>query len=131
MNEYKTTCTCGNIVNADVGDTIINNTYRWHLSYRCPICSNTVELDDSGIGSLPADIKEIIISQHGKWAICADNPSTKTKIKFMLRKLGLQDKYPLSEDNSNIIMKGTQAEMTWIAGKFAEKHITTIQIKKL
>ena len=125
---------CKNIVTANVSDTIHNNLYRWHLSYKCKICDNAIEFDD--IGELPDEIKRAIIEQEGLWGAILSNRKELKKLSFYSRK----DSQIMSEiadlelteaGVTDMFFKGTKNEVMWLISKLSKKGIESIKIKML
>lgn len=128
MDNIKIKCTCGAAIDVNAGDTVFNDIYRWSLSYHCDKCGSATEVDGVGIEDLPSDVKQIIIKKFGEWVLFSPN---RVKIKYVLSKLSLANNIEICDSGSEIIVKGTENELRWIAIQLKEKKITDFQIVRL
>ena len=68
MSELKGNCdTCEQEVIKNIGQTIIDRQLRFYLSYRCPFCDTTIELDE--IGFPEEHFRQVFLKEQGKYQL--------------------------------------------------------------
>lgn len=104
-------CGCGKTFYISAGEGIQDGIFRWYVSYHCINCGRNIEMDGTGIESIPKEVQSWIIEKEGLWEL----KSTKNEIKFqfLLRKL-------LGKGGT---FRGTQNQVKWIKSKLMEKGV--------
>lgn len=119
-------CSCGGDFAIDVGDSLQKDVFRWYASFHCNKCGNSVEMDGSGIDSIPADIKEQIIQTEGIFGLrILDN---KAKACYLMKKI-LMD-YDVLAINENYIYCGTHNQVRWVKGQLIAKGMSGKNIEE-
>ena len=69
-------CTCGSSMCINIGESIQGGIFRWYVSYHCNNCGKNIEMDGSGVESIPKDMRSRVCSieqdKSGKISIYFD-----------------------------------------------------------
>lgn len=127
--ELMNKCTCGSSMCINIGESIQGGIFRWYVSYHCNNCGKNIEMDGSGVESIPKDIQALIIEQKGRWGL--KSLSSEIKIKYLLRKI--LENYGNLDLPKDILYCGTQNQVKWLKSKLIEKGVAEkdLQIKRL
>jgi hypothetical protein len=122
---------CERVVRANIGQAF-DFQLRWSLSYECPYCHSTVEMDD--VGFPPQEIRKSIIAQEGEWKLIIDKASLNDKIKT-LKVLRKAFSYSIQETSKLVknfpyITSGTKTEMNWLKRLLSNENIKSLVKKK-
>ena len=128
-------CSCHKSFKFEIQQTVIQEKLRWHISYTCPFCASSIEVD--GIGLLPEDIQEKIFKEEGEWEILIENFEQQKQrlIKSLRQTLGLStmELYKrLKEFKSNpvAIDSGTKFEMNWLYSRLQVYGVKSIILQR-
>lgn len=123
---------CQKIIKASIGQYSSNLELFWSLSYRCPYCTCTIEMDDAGYP--PQEIRKQIFKQHGEWELKIDLANLKNKAKVLK---ALREVFSLSlletskiVKQSSYITRGTKVEIHWNERRLLNKDFISL-IKKI
>lgn len=119
-------CLCGGDFAIDVGDSLQKDVFRWYASFHCNKCGNSIEMDGSGIDSIPVDIKEQIIQKEGVFGLrILDN---KAKANYLMKKI-LVD-HDVSAINGDYIYCGTHNQVWWVKGQLIARGMSRENIEE-
>jgi ribosomal protein L7/L12 len=97
----------------------------WHLSYSCPYCGETIELDDTG--AIPDEIREEILVKEGTWNLIAlekeQRATVVTKILREAMDLSLAEAMKLKKKMPGSVFSGTKSETDRLRHLLAAKGL--------
>ncbi len=106
---------CGNCskdIQMSVGQSVFDKELVWHLSYSCPDCGETIELDDTG--AIPDFMREEILAKEGNWNLIvlekAERATVATKLLREAMSLSLAEAMKLKKKMPGSVFIGTKAE---------------------
>jgi hypothetical protein len=106
---------CGNCskdIQMSVGQSVFDKELVWHLSYSCPYCGETIELDDTG--AIPDFMREEILAKEGNWNLIvlekAERATVATKLLREAMSLSLAEAMKLKKKMPGSVFIGTKAE---------------------
>jgi ribosomal protein L7/L12 len=106
---------CGNCskdILMSVGQSVFDKELVWHLSYSCPYCGETIELDDTG--AIPDFMREEILAKEGNWTLIvlekAERATVATKLLREAMSLSLAEAMKLKKKMPGSVFIGTKAE---------------------
>jgi ribosomal protein L7/L12 len=95
-----------------VGQSVFDKELVWHLSYSCPDCGETIELDDTG--AIPDFMREEILAKEGNWNLIvlekAERATVATKLLREAMSLSLAEAMKLKKKMPGSVFIGTKAE---------------------
>jgi ribosomal protein L7/L12 len=95
-----------------VGQSVFDKELVWHLSYSCPYCGETIELDDTG--AIPDFMREEILAKEGNWNLIvlekAERATVATKLLREAMSLSLAEAMKLKKKMPGSVFIGTKAE---------------------
>lgn len=126
---------CQNLIEIEVKQTVIHEKLRWYLSYDCPFCSTTIEIDD--INLPPEDIRQKVFIEEGEWEIIVKNiEKHKQSILKCLHQTFAQPKIELYQKLKELkakpgaICNGTKFEMEWVYSCLQVNGVESIVVRR-
>jgi DNA-directed RNA polymerase subunit RPC12/RpoP len=118
---------CGNCdreIQMLVGQSVFDKKLIWHLSYNCPDCGETIELDDTG--AIPDEFREEILAKEGNYSIVLEKEKCATVATKILREameLSLTEAIKLKKKMPGSVFIGTKAETDQLRHFLAAKGL--------
>jgi hypothetical protein len=103
---------CGNILNLNVGQNLINGKIVWFVSGKCSKCGFQIEQD--GKNDTPDEVRNTILAQEGEWGLSINQKEVDLKFLKVVRetfKISIDDLVKLKNNIPGIIFTGTKTEM--------------------
>jgi ribosomal protein L24E len=103
---------CGNILNLNVGQNLVNGKIVWFVSGKCSKCGFQIEQD--GKNDTPDEVRNTILAQEGEWSLRINQKEVDTKFLKVVREtlnISFDDLVKIKGSIPGIIITGTKTEM--------------------